>query len=187
MQNSYSFNIFNKYSSNGISHAITEFNAENKQPVLICVGSDLVLGDSLGPLVGTLLKESGVNSFIYGTLSSPVTAKEVNLAKDYVIKTHPNSLTIAIDAAVGDVDDIGVIRVINKGLRPGLGVNKNLNEIGDVSIIGVVAARSEQNYNLFNLTRLNLVYTMASKITNGILDYLYLNNHLSYSTHLYLG
>ena len=69
-------------------------------------------------------------------------------------------------------DDIGLIKLQNKGLRPGLGVNKSLGEIGDVSVIGIVATKTFQNYSLFNTTRLNLVYKMATKIAEGITDYI---------------
>lgn len=138
----------------------------------MCVGSDLVLGDSLGPLVGTLLKQKGVGTYIYGTLNCPITAKEVEYAKTYLKRLHPDSYVIAIDAAVGAGDDIGLIKIQNKGLKPGLGVNKVLGEIGDVSVIGIVATKTFQNYSLFNTTRLNLIYKMANKIAEGVSDYL---------------
>jgi putative sporulation protein YyaC len=85
---------------------------------------------------------------------------------------HPNSITIAIDAAIGDEDDIGLIKIIDKGLKPGLGVDKNLGIVGDLSIIGIVASKSLQNYNLFNATRLNLIYKMAEQISSGIEKYI---------------
>ena len=83
------------------------------------------------------------------------------------------------DAAVGDPDDVGLIRVMDKGLKPGLGVDKKLGTIGDLSIIAVVAAKSLQNYNLFNLTRLNLIYKMAETIASGIEKYISSQNVLS--------
>ncbi len=173
----YSFSVFNEFAQDGIFQSLTEFNYKNKKPILICVGSDLVLGDSLGPLVGTFLKQRKFRGYIYGTLNSPITAKEVEYAKTYVKLMHPNSIVIAIDAAVGNDEDVGLIKVANSGLKPGLGVNKNLSAIGDLSIIGVVAAKSNKNYNLFNLTRLNLIYKMAEKIANGIENYIvYLND-----------
>ena len=167
-----SFSCFNNLSSNGISQALTEYNKERLTPIIICIGSDLVLGDSLGPLVGTFLKNRGVNSYVYGTLNFPITAREIEYARTYLKQMHPNSIAIAIDAAVGDAGDIGLIRVCNKGLKPGLGVDKNLGVVGDLSIIGVVAEKSVKNYNLFNLTRLNLIYKMAEQIAKGIEDYI---------------
>ena len=168
----YSFSIFNEYTSDGISQSLMECNPKCNRPLFICIGSDLVLGDSLGPLVGTFLKDKNVHSYIYGTLGFPITSKEVEYARTYLKQMHPNSIAIAIDAAVGNDEDVGIVRVINKGLKPGLGVDKNLGIVGDISIVGIVAAKSVKNYNLFNLTRLNLVYKMAKKIADGIEKYI---------------
>lgn len=178
----YSFSSFNSHCSNGISQSLENIVCKDNSPIFICIGSDLVLGDSLGPLVGTFLKVKKIPFYIYGTLSYPITAKEINKAGEYLRKTHPNSTIIAIDAAVGEQEDIGLIRVVNKGLKPGLGVNKKLEEIGDVSIIGVVAEKSTENFSLFNLTRLNLIYTMAENIANGIDNYIK-NTQLCAKTH----
>ena len=164
----FSFNSFNDNSEKSIGNALVSCNKKLKTPIIICIGSDLVLGDSLGPLVGTMLTRRNVNAYIYGTLNSPITAKEITCAKIHVKMLHPESFVVAIDAAVGNSEDIGLIKVSDRGLKPGLGVNKNLGVIGDCSIIGVVAEKSSQNYNLFNLTRLNLIYKMAERIADGV-------------------
>ncbi len=169
---SYSFSTFNDYASKGISSALKEINKRKNTPIILCIGSDLVLGDSLGPLIGTLLQKKNLPAYVYGSLSFPITAKEVNYAKNYLKATHPNSTVIAVDAAVGNYDDIGIIRVLKKGIKPGLGVKKNLNTVGDLSIIGVVAEKSKDNDKLFNLTRLNLIFGMAEQIAKGIEGFL---------------
>lgn len=168
----YTFSMFNDFTSDGISEALKKLSSESKKPVIVCIGSDLVLGDSLGPLVGTLLRKKSVGNYIYGTLNSPITAKDVGVAKTYLKQLHPNSIEISVDAAIGEPDDIGLIKVVNKGLKPGLGVDKKLGTIGDISIIGIVASKSVKNYNLYNLTRLNLVYKMSEIIAEGIYKFL---------------
>lgn len=168
----YSFSAFNEHVSEAIGDAITACNKRDKKPVIACVGSDLVLGDSLGPLVGTLLVKKNVPAYIYGTLNSPITAKEISCVKTHLKMLHPNSFTVAIDAAVGDSNDIGLIKVSDRGLKPGLGVDKRLGVLGDCSVIGIVAGKSLQNYNLFNMTRLNLIYKMAEKIADGVANFL---------------
>ena len=168
----FSFNAFHEYTDNAIGDALKSCNNKKRKPLIVCVGSDLVLGDSLGPLIGTMLIKRNVPAFVYGTLNSPVTAKEIACAKTHLKMLHPNCFTVAIDAAVGDPEDIGLIKVANRGLKPGLGVDKNLGVLGDCSIIGVVAGKSLQNYNLFNLTRLNLIYKMAEKIVDGVEKFL---------------
>ena len=168
----FSFSAFHDRTGDSVGGALKNCNIKNKKPIIICIGSDLVLGDSLGPLVGTMLVRRGVPAYIYGTLNSPITAKEIACAKVHLKMLHPDSFAIAIDAAVGNSEDIGLIKVSNKGLKPGLGVDKNLGVLGDCSIIGVVAEKSAQNYNLFNLTRLNLIYKMAEQITDGVEKFL---------------
>ena len=47
------------------------------RPAIVCVGSDRVAGDSLGPLTGSILQKCGADAFLYGTLGRTVTAREV--------------------------------------------------------------------------------------------------------------
>ena len=190
----FSFHVYNKFAADGatlsISRLLTHFYNQKEKaganvadfsapPVIVCVGSDLVIGDSLGPIAGTLLKQKtqGLNYFLYGTLSSPVTAKEIPYICKFLKETHKNSPIIAIDAAVGNAGDIGLIRYLDEPLRPGAGANKKLNEIGDISVLGVVAEKSVSNYGLLNTTRLRLVYSMAEIISDGLANFLW--NRLS--------
>ena len=172
MYTEWSYNFFNVSAIKGIAEGLNKINFFNKEPIVLCIGSDLVLGDSLGPLVGTLVKQMGCNFYVYGTLNSTVTAKEMIYVKNYLSKLHPNSFLIVVDAAIGEEKDVGLIKLLKYGIRPGKGVDKNFEEIGDASIIGVVASKSLKNYNLFKSTRLNVVYQMAEKIACGIKHYL---------------
>ena len=166
------FSTFNDYAPKGIGQALKTIYNSPTTPIILCVGSDLVIGDSLGPLCGTMLKSKNINSFIYGTLKNPITAKEMPYISTYLKKTHPSSPIITIDAAVGNNDDIGLIKVINKGIKPGLGVNKDFETLGDLSIIGIIASKTKNNHALYSLTRLNLVYKTATMITDGVVDFL---------------
>lgn len=142
----------------------------DKPPVVVCVGSDLAIGDSLGPITGSMLKykTQGLGVFLYGTLASPVTAKEIPYFRKFLKETHAGSQIIAIDAAVGAEGDIGLIKLADAPLLPGAGANKRLGAIGDLSIMGIVAEKSVANYGLLNTTRLNLVYTMSEVISDAL-------------------
>ena len=113
-------------------------------------------------------KTQGLNVFLYGTLSAPVTAKDIKHLRAFLKETHRNSPIIAVDAAVGDAGDIGLIKILDTPLMPGSGANKKLGSIGDFSVMGVVAEKSIQSYALLNSTRLNLVYTMSEIIANAL-------------------
>ena len=174
----YSFNLYNKLAPDGICLALKKSTPEGASPVILCIGSDLSVGDSLGPVTGTKLKQqlAGLNCYVYGTLAKPITAHEVKYMNDFLRLTHPASPIIAIDAAVGNAGDIGLIRVAGRGLRPGSGANKRLAKVGDVSVMGIIAEQSVFNYSLFSATRLNVVYKMSEIIADGVtsfvLDYL---------------
>lgn len=143
-----------------------------KRPVIACVGTDAAIGDSLGPICGTLLKESGVNAYIYGTLENPLTAKEIPAAKIFIEKVHPLSPLLVVDAAVGKKEEVGIMKILDGGIRPGLGANKDLPEMGEASIIGIVSEKSLASYTFLNLTRLSPIYKMARLMAKGISEYL---------------
>ena len=182
----YSFHVYNKLATDGASMALdkllrSNFRENEKMkgagtslqdlpPVVVCIGSDLAIGDSLGPIVGSMLKykTQGTASFLYGTLSAPITAKEIKYMRGFLQATHPSRQIVAVDAAVGEKGDVGLMKLSNTPLCPGAGANKQLGSIGDITIMGIVAEKSIANYGLLNTTRLNLVYTMAEIISNGL-------------------
>lgn len=170
----YSFNLYNAMAAGGICLALKKCISSQTPPVVLCVGSDLSVGDSLGPVTGTKLKEklSGLNCYVYGTLSKPITAHEVKYMQSFLTATHPESKIIAVDAAVGTAGDIGLIKIAKRSLKPGSGANKKLAKVGDVSIMGIVAEKSIFNYSLFSSTRLNAVYKMAEIISEGISSFI---------------
>ena len=183
----YSFHLFNKLAADGIAlstHKLLEENADGQAqskknpsalPVVVCVGSDLAIGDSLGPLVGSMLrfKTQGLGTYIYGCLSSPVTAKEVKYIGRFLKRTHADRQIIAVDAAVGEENDVGLIKVNDQPLKPGSGASKDLGKFGDITVMGVVAEKSIGNYALLHSTRLRLVYKMAEQISDALASVLW--------------
>ena len=158
------------------SHFSKHFNGDfNAPPVIVCIGSDLAVGDSLGPITGSMLKykTQGLHTFIYGTLACPVTAKEIKYLRAFLKETHRGSQIVVVDAAVGAEGDVGLLRLTDSPLFPGAGANKKLGAIGDISIMGIVAEKSIANFGLLNTTRLNLVYTMAEIVSESIATVLY--------------
>ena len=70
--------------------------------VFLCIGSDRVTGDCLGPYVGYRLSQHQLPGiFVYGTLNQPVHAVNLSDITDFISKSHPFALVIAIDASLG--------------------------------------------------------------------------------------
>lgn len=165
----FAFHSFNAMADIGLSMSLHRLLPElDTPPVIVCIGSDLAIGDSLGPIVGTLLREKSFCGYVYGDLRSPITAKEIKYIGEYLRQTHPGAKIIAVDAAIGEESEIGLIKISDIPLRPGSGANKRLGEIGDISILGIIAKKSSFAYSQLNLTRLNTVYQMANAVSKAI-------------------
>ena len=168
----FAFHFQNTMAETGICLALDRcLGALEAPPVVLCIGSDLAVGDSLGPIAGTMLRANGLYGYVYGTLRNPVTAKEVKYLAEFLRKTHPKSKIVAVDAAVGEESELGLIKVTPTGLRPGAGANKRLPKVGDASIMGIVAKKTPLAAPLLHLTRLNVVYAMAQIISDALSAY----------------
>lgn len=171
----FSFHYMNSMAPTGAMMALNRLlKPTGAPPVILCIGSDLAIGDSLGPLTGTILKRKLHSrlGYVYGTLRAPVTAKEVKYIGDFLKKTHPDSKVIAVDAALGEESEIGLIKISDSALRPGSGTNKRLGRVGDISVIGVVAQKTDFPYTSLNLTRLCSVYNMSEVIACSLEEFL---------------
>ncbi|MFL6517277.1 MAG: spore protease YyaC, partial [Bacillus sp. (in: firmicutes)] len=111
-----------------------------KRPIVfVCIGTDRSTGDSLGPLVGTLLEEKGIRSFfVYGTLDEPIHAVNLSEKLKEIHAKHDDPFIIGIDACLGRIKNVGVIQLGNGPVKPGAGVNKELPSVGDIHITGIV-------------------------------------------------
>jgi putative sporulation protein YyaC len=134
-------------------------------PVIICIGSVSVTGDSLGPMVGDLLKEKyNVNAYVYGSVSRPVNGVNYEQYVDYILKKHSGSFIIAVDACVGDKKDVGKIKLSSKGLSAGGALNKNLRRIGNIGILGVVSEKQADNL----MSLMSVSYSFVDEMSRNI-------------------
>jgi putative sporulation protein YyaC len=156
----------------------------NRPIVFVCIGTDRSTGDSLGPLIGTLLEEKPISPFfVYGTLENPIHAINLKEQLDSIYKIHSNPFIIAIDACLGRLKSVGFIQIAEGPLKPGAGVNKDLPEVGDIHITGIVNVSGFMEFFVLQNTRLNLVLKMAKTIANSIYE---ASTHYSRQQHLVL-
>lgn len=71
----------------------------------------------------------------------------------------PNTLTIAIDSALGKLKNIGCIMTSYNPIYPRSGVGKKLPPVGDIQLSDIV--NMSVSSALLQCTRLSLVYRMA--------------------------
>ena len=111
-------------------------------PIVVCIGSPSVPGDSFGPLTGQLLNDFyRIPTFVYGTLYSPLTALNLRSALRALKGRHPERKIIAVDSAVGPRLSLSP-RYFFGSIKPGLAAGKELPEVGDFSVTATLGVNS---------------------------------------------
>lgn len=142
----------------------------NRSIIFLCIGSDRATGDCLGPIIGYKLSKykKHFNYHVYGTLEEPVHAKNLKDTINFIHRTHDDAFIVAIDASLGKSSHIGYITLGEGPLKPGAGVDKDLPEVGDIFITGIVNFSGVLDNMLLQTTRLNVVMSMADQICLAI-------------------
>jgi len=147
-----------------------ELKKEQKEKVLVlCIGTDRSTGDSLGPLIGYQLRKRGLKHIhVVGTLNRPVHAMNLEDTLYLIRAEYPDHLVIAVDASVGMSSHVGCITLGRGALKPGLGVSKELQAVGDLFITGIVSGCGSHDPMMLQSIRLSTVMRMAECISDSI-------------------
>lgn len=158
---------------------LRELNPQgNRQPVILAIGSDRSTGDSLGPLAGTRINELAPGLLpVYGTLDQPVHAINLQEKLHLIKERFPYPLIIAVDACLGQPQNIGSINMGKGHLQPGTGVHKTLPPVGEIFFSGVVNIGGYLEYLVLQNTRLNQVMKLADCIAQAIVTGCLLDKH----------
>lgn len=150
-----------------LNDAIKNYIHDPREVIFLCIGTDRSTGDSLGPVIGTILKKNGMN--VYGTIDNPVHAENLDETIYEINEIKGDRKIVAIDACLGKSESVGYFIIKDEPLRPGSGVGKNLSLVGNVSIAGVVNVGGFMEYLVLQNTRLNTIVNMANAISKAIL------------------
>jgi putative sporulation protein YyaC len=136
---------------------------EQDSLVFVCIGTDRSTGDSLGPLVGTLLTEAGFESVI-GTLENPCDSSNI---AERLLEIPQDKCVLAIDACLGHPSSVGQFQVSSGPLVPGQSVGKGLPPVGDYGLAAIVGIDGPKPYTVLQTTSLHRVMTMARLIASA--------------------
>ena len=137
--------------------------------IMLCIGSDRYIGDALGPLVGTYLEEN-TDCIVYGSLESPVHASNLVEVIDFIHHQYQQPIIIAVDACLGNSNEIGKIEIWEGSLEAGIAVGARLPCVGHISIIGVVNASGRIGYLDLQSTPLSIVMKLSKCIGGALCD-----------------
>ncbi|MBR1743341.1 MAG: spore protease YyaC [Lachnospiraceae bacterium] len=175
------FNIYRKQEFSLFKKELFKLKNEiffHKQTaIFLCIGSDRATGDCFGPLVGEALlhaREKKARLFqspkVYGTLDKPIHAINLENTIRQIYHRYQNPYVFAIDASLGIKNHIGFITLGAGPLFPGIGVKKELPEIGDAAITGIVNENNDKGQHTLQTTRLSVVYHLANFVSRGIIE-----------------
>jgi putative sporulation protein YyaC len=157
--------------SGSLRQCILHYRNNWSELVFLCIGTDRVTGDCLGPFVGQKLSSYSRTVFsVYGTLFQPVHALNLTDIYQHIQTHHPNALIIAIDASLGEKKHLGYVTIANGALHPGAAIHKQLPSVGHIHITGIVNVSGVLEQLTLQTTRLSTVIFLADKIVQGILE-----------------
>lgn len=167
--NTKSRTAFKEFSENFNGMLLNKLKNQYDSIVILCVGTDRSTGDSFGPLIGYKLQELNFNNVhVYGTLESPVHAKNLDDSLKIIKEKHKKPLIIAIDACLGEMCHVGYITLEDGSIKPGTALDKKLPEVGEIAITGIVNFSGYMDFMVLQNTRLSVVMSMADLIAKGI-------------------
>ena len=148
-----------------------------KNILFVCIGNGKIIGDSLGPLIGTVLEknkrliQNNGKSDVIGTFENPILYYNV---EEFIknIDSQDYSEIVIIDSALGSKENIGKVMITPAEILIGVGVNRGRMVKGDIILKGVVGI----NYNNIsrNLIELESVEAkQVEKIASKMLDIIY--------------
>ena len=156
--------------SNNLRQKIQD--TEISKLIFLCIGTNRVIGDCFGPLVGSKLKHFFMheeNIEIIGDIENIVCLKNAHSIINKIQKQE--AFVIAIDAALSCRNKIGTIIVNQNKMNIGSGINRRNLYIGDISIKGIVARdlkNPKYNFNALQNMPLNIIIDMADCVSEGI-------------------
>lgn len=164
------------------------------KPVIVCIGTNKISGDALGPLVGDFLVEIyDIDAYVYGKSGGNVNGVNFSAYYAHIQSHHADSIIVAIDSCLGAKADVGKIKVTSAGVRAGGALGKNNQRIGDIGILAVVGEYGQDNFNtLKSIDKIfvqDLAFSVAVKV-HSLLQNIKENAsfiELAKSTHLAYG
>ncbi len=154
-----------------LTYRLLKLGYDYQKPlIVVCIGTDRSTGDCLGPLIGSKLSEIEQDFYhVYGTLDDPVHGTNLEEKLKEINSLYKDPLIIAVDACLGQLENVGFINIANGPIKPGSGVQKSLPAFGDIHITGIVNVGGFMEYLVLQNTRLNLVMKLADTIKDGLL------------------
>ena len=139
--------------------------------IFLCIGSNKIIGDAFGPIVGHKLKQIPNNLNIIGDLENCVIYKDIEKIEKQIHEKYVNPYIICIDAALSKTIQKGKIVVEKSSMQIGNVLGKKEKNIGNLSIKGIVAKKRDnykENFIALAGTSFSMINSMAERVVEGV-------------------
>lgn len=135
--------------------------------VVMCIGSDKIVGDMLGAVVGERLLNKGLsNIHVYGCLNYPITQKNIQAIHKQIQENHPKSKVLVIDSLLGDVEEVGQVKMSKSGVYAGAEFGDG-TYVGDQSILGIVSPKGINALTFLSSVKIGMIKKMSDIIVGA--------------------
>ncbi len=143
---------------------------EQNDIVLLCLGTDKLVGDCLAPLIAEKLRQNNFPFYIYGGLNAPITTQNAQFASEFIRAIHPTSKIVLIDSmTTTNQANLGDIVITNQHHS----AFNNLKINADLCVYGITSLLYN---NLLNCAKLRNVVFLANLICDSFFDAFKLKN-----------
>lgn len=144
--------------------------------VFLCVGTNKIIGDAIGPIIGDKLK-CIENDFtkVYGTTQNTLNFSNAQEIIEKIYKEQKKPFLVTIDAALGNKKEVGTIFIGNGLIKLGNALEKNICFYSNVNIkcvVGNYFLNKKQNIEELRNADFNNILTMSKIVSNGIVNVL---------------
>lgn len=159
-----------------LNNIINLKNMENKSIIFLCLGTNRVIGDAFGPVVGSALKKINFknnNIKIIGDLENVVTYDNINNKIKFINVNYSDSLIIVLDSALSNQSNVGRVFIQDRGLKYAESLKKKNAIVGNISIKAVVGEDSfDVNKNFINLVDVTIkqIEYVSAIVVSGIVE-----------------
>lgn len=150
---------------------LSDFKANYSKIAILCVGTDTIMGDAIGPIIGSKLKSlENRHIQVFGTVEDNLNFNNARDVINSIYNIFKEPYIITIDAALSNKRKVGDI-VLNKGfIKIGKALNKSICFYSNININCVVGRNLDNGDNFEELKNVDKksIGEMIEIISNGL-------------------
>ena len=140
--------------------------------IFLCIGTSKIIGDAIGPIIGTKLKSSE-NKYmhIYGTFENNLNFNNAKNIIEDINRNYKKPCIVSIDAALSNKNKLGDIVIESGYIKLGKALGKCLmfySHINIKCVVGNYSDNKEKNLNILKNISIEKAFEISNIVSDGI-------------------